>query len=93
MTELLLNHLDDHYRFYGERTGVRTARKHIGWYLSELPNGKNLIDEINLIDSTVDQHRILQNWLIQQENVLQNVETNCDNVGNTSDYVHLGTVA
>ena len=33
MRELLLEHLDDHYRFYGEHTGVRTARKHIGWYL------------------------------------------------------------
>ncbi len=25
-------HLVDHYRFYGESVGVRTARKHIGWY-------------------------------------------------------------
>ncbi|MGE0799825.1 MAG: tRNA dihydrouridine synthase DusB [Lautropia sp.] len=31
--DLLLAHLLDHYRFYGEATGVRTARKHIGWYL------------------------------------------------------------
>jgi len=29
----LLDHLEDHYRFYGEFTGVRSARKHIGWYL------------------------------------------------------------
>ena len=28
----LLEHLDDHYAFYGEFAGVRTARKHIGWY-------------------------------------------------------------
>ena len=87
ITDLLLNHLDDHYRFYGERTGVKTARKHIGWYLSDLPNGKKLIDEINLIDSTVAQHRILQNWLIQQENVLQKVETNCDNIKKMPAYV------
>jgi len=30
---LLRQHLLDHYAFYGEFTGVRTARKHIGWYL------------------------------------------------------------
>lgn len=30
---LLRRHLLDHYAFYGEFTGVRTARKHIGWYL------------------------------------------------------------
>jgi tRNA-dihydrouridine synthase len=27
----LLEHLHDHYALYGERTGVRSARKHIGW--------------------------------------------------------------
>jgi tRNA-dihydrouridine synthase B len=30
---LLRRHLLDHYAFYGEYVGVRTARKHIGWYL------------------------------------------------------------
>jgi tRNA-dihydrouridine synthase B len=30
---LLRQHLLDHYAFYGEYVGVRTARKHIGWYL------------------------------------------------------------
>ena len=30
---LLRQHLLDHYAFYGEFVGVRTARKHIGWYL------------------------------------------------------------
>ena len=28
----LLEHLHDHYALYGEFTGVRSARKHIGWY-------------------------------------------------------------
>ncbi|MDD5326107.1 MAG: tRNA dihydrouridine synthase DusB, partial [Polaromonas sp.] len=28
---LLLDHLLDHYTLYGELTGTRTARKHIGW--------------------------------------------------------------
>ncbi len=34
--QLLRAHLLDHYAFYGEYTGVRTARKHIGWYLRGL---------------------------------------------------------
>ena len=29
--QLMNEHLEDHYDFYGEFTGVRTARKHIGW--------------------------------------------------------------
>jgi tRNA-dihydrouridine synthase B len=36
----LLAHLQDHYALYGEYTGVRSARKHIGWYVRELPGGE-----------------------------------------------------
>jgi hypothetical protein len=57
MRELLLEHLDDHYRFYGEHTGVRTARKHIGWYLDGLPDADSFRDRMNLIDNTRDQWR------------------------------------
>ncbi len=32
---LLTEHLHDHYAFYGERAGVRSARKHIAWYLGD----------------------------------------------------------
>lgn len=32
----LLEHLDDHYDLYGEDTGVRSARKHLGWYVQSL---------------------------------------------------------
>jgi tRNA-dihydrouridine synthase B len=31
--EVLREHLVDHYAFYGEVTGPRIARKHIGWYI------------------------------------------------------------
>jgi tRNA-dihydrouridine synthase B len=33
----LLEHLEDHYSLYGEYTGVRSARKHLGWYAQGLP--------------------------------------------------------
>jgi len=33
----LLEHLDDHYDLYGEDSGVRSARKHLGWYAQSLP--------------------------------------------------------
>lgn len=32
-------HLEDHYALYGEYTGVRSARKHIGWFVRGLPGG------------------------------------------------------
>ena len=45
---VLLDHLDEHYRFYGERTGVSIARKHIGWYTK------------GLADSAAFRHRVFQ---------------------------------
>jgi tRNA-dihydrouridine synthase B len=30
---------EDHYALYGDYTGVRTARKHVGWYLAGVPGG------------------------------------------------------
>ncbi len=47
----LLEHLQDHYGLYGEHTGVRSARKHIGWYVRSLPGGDALRERINGIDS------------------------------------------
>jgi tRNA-dihydrouridine synthase B len=58
----LLEHLEDHYRFYGEFTGVRSARKHIGWYLAELPDSQALLGSINTIESTREQTAALVRW-------------------------------
>lgn len=30
--DIMLAHLDELYAFYGEHTGLRVARKHLGWY-------------------------------------------------------------
>ena len=48
---LLLDHLHDHYDLYGEFLGVRTARKHIGWYVKALPGGEAFRARMNLIES------------------------------------------
>ena len=52
---LLLEHLQDHYALYGEFTGVRSARKHIGWYVKALPGGAAFRAQMNLIDSCEGQ--------------------------------------
>ena len=61
----LLDHLEDHYRFYGEYTGVRTARKHIGWYLDGLPGAEALRKQINSSETTSGQIAALQQWFDQ----------------------------
>jgi tRNA-dihydrouridine synthase B len=34
----MLGHLLEHYDLYGEHTGVRSARKHLGWYAQSFAN-------------------------------------------------------
>jgi tRNA-dihydrouridine synthase B len=53
--ELMHEHLPAHYAFYGEYLGVRTARKHIGWYVEDLPGGEEFRQRMNLLESTADQ--------------------------------------
>jgi tRNA-dihydrouridine synthase B len=48
-------HLEDHYAFYGEFTGVRTARKHIGWYTRGLSGANAFRHRMNTLDSTREQ--------------------------------------
>jgi tRNA-dihydrouridine synthase B len=52
---LMHEHLEAHYAFYGEYLGVRTARKHIGWYVRELEGGEQFRRRMNLLESTADQ--------------------------------------
>jgi tRNA-dihydrouridine synthase B len=60
---LLLEHLDDHYRFYGEAAGVRTARKHIIWYTRGLHGGAEFCRRMNQLETCSEQWRALAEFL------------------------------
>jgi len=60
--ELLLAHLDDHYRFYGDAVGVRTARKHIIWYTRHLEGGERFCVHMNAIDDCAGQARAVDGF-------------------------------
>ena len=47
---IMNEHLLDHYAFYGEYTGLRTARKHIGWYCKGLRNSHHFRQKMNTAD-------------------------------------------
>ena len=53
--QLMSEHLQAHYAFYGMYLGVRTARKHIGWYVRELPGGEEFRRKMNLLENCDDQ--------------------------------------
>jgi tRNA-dihydrouridine synthase B len=52
---LLRGHLLDHYAFYGEFTGVRTARKHIGWYLRGLQEQEGLEEALESLRRHINE--------------------------------------
>jgi len=60
---LLLAHLEEHYALYGEYTGVRSARKHIGWYVRALPGGEAFRQYMNTLDTPVLQQRAVGDYL------------------------------
>jgi tRNA-dihydrouridine synthase B len=53
----LVEHLHEHHGLYGERAGVRSARKHIGWYVQGLPAAREFRAGMNAIEGAADQVR------------------------------------
>ncbi len=53
----LLGHLDDHLALHGEWSGVRSARKHIGWTLRGVPGGETFRARMNAIEDAAGQRR------------------------------------
>ena len=58
----LLAHLQDHYGLYGECTGVRSARKHIGWYVRGLPGGEAFRQRMNSVESAALQWQLVADY-------------------------------
>lgn len=52
---VLLQHLVDLYEFYGEDTGVKVARKHIGWYTKGLVGSANFRHGLMQLQSSGEQ--------------------------------------
>lgn len=63
---LMSEHLQAHYAFYGDFLGVRTARKHIGWYVRDLAGGEDFRQEMNKLESTTEQLRAVDQFFESQ---------------------------
>jgi tRNA-dihydrouridine synthase B len=60
---LLREHLIDHYEFHGPFTGVRTARKHVGWYLGDAPGAIDFLRNVFYpIETPEAQLAALERW-------------------------------
>ncbi len=60
--DIMLNHLDDLYLFYGEATGVRVARKHLTWYCAGLYNAQEFRSQVVRVDSASEQIRLTREF-------------------------------
>jgi len=65
--QIMNHHLEDHYAFYGEFIGVRTARKHIGWYTRGLAGAQAFRHRMNTLDSTREQLAAVNTFFDEQK--------------------------
>lgn len=56
--DTLLRHLDNLYRFYGDHTGVRVARKHLSWYSKGQRGGARFRQLANGVETREEQVRL-----------------------------------
>ena len=59
----LLEHLQEHYAFYGEHAGVRSARKHIGWYVRGWPGAEAFRQRMLTLDTAALQYAAVADYL------------------------------
>ena len=55
LRDMMLGHLNELHRFYGESTGVRVARKHLTWYCENLVNAERYRNRVVRVDSASEQ--------------------------------------
>lgn len=65
LRDVVLNHLDALYRFYGEYSGCRIARKHIAWYTSGLPNSNAFRQAMYACETTAEQYKAVMDFLAE----------------------------
>ncbi len=60
----VVEHVKALHQFYGEYKGVRIARKHVGWYLNERPNGREFRQAFNGIEEAEKQINTLEHYFL-----------------------------
>jgi len=57
---VMSDHLRRLHDFYGEQLGVKVARKHIGWYLKDRPNSKQILYDLVRVQTAKEQFQLLE---------------------------------
>ncbi len=82
--QILIEHLEDLYTFYGVETGVRVARKHISWYTRGLTGSAAFRHRMNLLPDITQQRQAVDEFfrgLAEHNEHLDTVQDNNDTEG------------
>ncbi len=60
--DILLGHLAHLHAFYGEESGVRIARKHLGWYAKDRPENRAFLAVVNRAETAAEQLCLTRNY-------------------------------
>ncbi|HSG65509.1 MAG TPA: tRNA dihydrouridine synthase DusB, partial [Gammaproteobacteria bacterium] len=60
--DIILEHLDGLYSFYGESAGVRVSRKHLAWYSEHQEGGRPFRERIMAVETARDQLRLTRDF-------------------------------
>lgn len=63
--QVLKAHLHELYRFYGEATGLRVARKHISWYTRGLVHASSFRHRMNQLETVTEQLAAVDDFFAQ----------------------------
>jgi tRNA-dihydrouridine synthase B len=58
----LRTHLLDHYAFHGEARGVRSARKHVAWYLRGRAGAREFLGRFHALETADEQLDAIDRW-------------------------------
>jgi len=64
----VVDHIRAIHTHYGEYSGIRIARKHVGWYVERLPGGDTFRRSFNQLDNHNEQIDRLHTYLAGQNN-------------------------
>ncbi len=59
---VVVEHVRAMHAFYGEPTGVRVARKHVGWYVHGIAGGEQLREQVNAAQCAASQMAAVEAW-------------------------------
>lgn len=65
ISRIMNDHLIEHYAFYGEYVGLRTARKHIAWYCKGLRNSHAFRHHMNTLETCESQLAAVNNYFAE----------------------------